>query len=91
MQGVVQSGWFFGLALAVPLEVEVCVFFRMGFGFFWLNLLTPICHCGVGFVVSLRLGSVARVFMLHILHLWVTLVSPIEAVLSSIEGEMDVA
>ncbi|GLJ55210.1 hypothetical protein SUGI_1184690 [Cryptomeria japonica] len=63
----------------------------MGSDFFWLYLLTPLCPCGEGFVVPLRSGSLAWVFMLHCWHLWVSLVFPIKVVLSSIEGEIDVA
>ncbi|GLJ45142.1 hypothetical protein SUGI_0950310 [Cryptomeria japonica] len=42
-----------------------------------------------GFCVTIFLGSMAWFIMLYFLHLGVSLVIPIEVVLSSMEGEMD--
>ncbi|GLJ23185.1 hypothetical protein SUGI_0437900 [Cryptomeria japonica] len=54
-------------------------------------LLAPSYPRDEGFVVPSQLASLALVFLLHVMHLWASLVFPMEVVMSSIEGEMNVA
>ncbi|GLJ42341.1 hypothetical protein SUGI_0876730 [Cryptomeria japonica] len=69
----------------------VCDFFDDGVWFALSIYPTPGSFSGEDFGVPLLLVSLALILVFHVLHLWVTLVFPIEVVLSSIEGEMDAA
>ncbi|GLJ42245.1 hypothetical protein SUGI_0874390 [Cryptomeria japonica] len=59
--------------------------------FYWLYLLASPSPCDEVFVVPSQLTFWVVFFVLHVMHLWASLVFPMEVVMSSIEGEMDVA